>query len=255
LRWVAPVVALLLLTALTYGQGVSPAQSPGYLVAARANGGAQVEPYQPQPGDIVLYDDLSRLYHLMFRLARTQAPTHVAMVIARDDGSPALLDLLGPTVLRARVAIVDIGPRLHSYPGVIAVRRLRQPLTAEQSVALTQFATAQQGKQFAAKRVALLATPFCARVSLWRHSLGRTDFDRSRWFCSELVAAAAGAAHIVDPRECPANAVCPHDLACDGWLDLSRQYEPPVPWVADPRLVVQPMPGELIIIPAAGGAP
>ena len=53
-------------------------------------------------------------------------------LIARPDGTPALLELTGPRTLTAKVCIVDVEPRLTNYPGIVMVRRLRQPLTAEQ---------------------------------------------------------------------------------------------------------------------------
>jgi hypothetical protein len=241
LRWLVPVVAAALLAADAVAQGRwEPSAPAGYLIVAGSSPDMQFRPYEPKPGDIVLYDDLNPFFHFLFRCARTRPPTHVAMVVERDDGTPALLDLLGPTVLSAHVAIVDIPQRLRSYAGSIMVRRLREPLTPEQRAELWHFAVAQEGKEFAAKRVVLLATPFCARIGLRRYCFARTHFDRSRWFCSELVAAAAGAAHILDPHDYPANAICPHDLACDDWLDLSHRYEPAVPWVGDPMALTAP---------------
>ena len=58
-------------------------------------------------------------------------------------------------------------PRLNTYPGDVMVRRLREPLTPQQSRELTQFAEAQVGKRFAVWRTALQGTPFCPR-SGWR---------------------------------------------------------------------------------------
>jgi hypothetical protein len=71
----------------------------------------------------------------------------------------------------------------------------------------------------------------------------RTHFDRSRWFSSELVVAAACSARILDPTHYPANAIYPHDLAYDDWLDLSHRYNPPQHWVADPKALIQAAPG------------
>ena len=218
--------------------------SNGYLIVSPGDGGElRMEAYRAQPGDIVLYEDFNRLFHFLYRLAHTSPPTHTAIVITREDGTLALLDLTGPTVISAHVAILDIPPRLQSYPGSIMVRRVKQPLTAEQASALTQFARAQEGKEFAAKRIALQVTPFRARVGLRRTCFARTHFDRSRWICSELVVAAANAAQILDPRDYPANAIYPHDLAYDDGVDLSHRYEMALPWVADPRTVSQATPG------------
>jgi hypothetical protein len=245
-RWLVPLAYLLSCIPCAFGQteaasspsGIAPA---GHLVtnAVDSSEGSRlrVAPYQPQPGDVVLFDDFNPLFHFIYRLALTSPPTHAAIIIAREDGTPAVLDLVGPSVLRARVSVIDIEPRFSSYPGTIMVRRVQQPLTPEQSAELTRFARAQEGKHFAAERVVLQATPFRARVGLRHQCFARTHFDRNRWFCSELVIAAACTAKILDPAQYPANAIYPHDLAYDEWVNLSHRYQPPLPWVADPRVV------------------
>src|SRR5207237_982933 len=139
-------------------QGLGFVSPVGYLVPATATPTVALAPplpYLPRPGDIVLYDDFNPFHHFVFKLASTKPPTHVAMVIARADGSPALLDLTGPTVIKGKVVILDVEPRLSNYPGTVMVRRLRQPLTSEQSRELTRFAEAQTGKHFACCRCAL----------------------------------------------------------------------------------------------------
>ena len=190
-------------------------------------------PYQPQPGDILLYDDFNRLFHAVFKLASTAPPTHTSMVIAGADGKPALLELTGPKVITARVQVMDVDTRLQSYPGTVMVRRIREPLTPEQSQDLTQFAYAQQGKSFAAGRVALMVTPFCARTGLRQELFGHTYMNRNRWFCSELVVAACSKAKILDGNKCCANALFPHDLAVDRRLDLSATHHAPLFWTPD----------------------
>ena len=243
-RWLVPMGVLLMVTAHAPGQGsrgeaTSNAILPvGYLVPAASdtqNARANTVPYQPQPGDIILYDNFDKVFHFLFKLVNSSAPTHVAMVVARADGTPALLDLTGPHVVTATVKILDVETRLKSYPGVIMVRRLREPLTAEQSHALTQFAEAERGKSFAVGRVALLATPFCARTGLRQEWFGRTYPTRQRWYCSELVFAAGAAAQLYDAKAVCANATYPRDLAFDETIDLSRLYHLPVSWSAASR--------------------
>jgi hypothetical protein len=110
------------------------------------------------------------------------------------------------------------------------VRRLRTPLTQEQSRELTSFAHDQCGKRFAFGRVLLQGTPFCPRSGL-RHALfGHTYLNRQRWFCSELVIAACCKASLLDPRSCCGNALYPRDLAVDERFDLSPLYHPPMTW-------------------------
>ena len=238
-QWLIPLGVLLAGTALARSQGprtlgaLSPAHAVGYLApaAAPADGaGPLATPYEPRPGDIVLYDDFNRFFHFCFKLAQTGAPIHTAMVIARADGTPALLDLTGPRVITAKVCIIDLETRFKNYPGVIMVRRIREPLAPQQSRDLTQFAESQSGKSFAIARVLLQATPFCPRTGLRREFFGKTYLTRNRWFCSEMVVAACASAHVLDPNRCCANATYPRDLAFDEALDLSRAYHPPVYW-------------------------
>jgi hypothetical protein len=80
----------------------------------------------------------------------------------------------------------------------------------------------------------LQGTPFCCRTGLRHHLFAGTCMDRTRWLCSELVVAAATAAHILDPQAFPANSMYPRDLAYDETYDLSGLYQPPVLWVAHP---------------------
>ena len=229
-RWLIPLGVLLLVAAVAHAQNARGYVTPvGYLVApaAEAVTAPPAAPYQPRPGDIVLYDDFNKFYKVVFKLANTAAPSHVAMVIARPDGTPALLELTGPWMITARVAVIDIEPRLKNYPGVVLVRRIREPLTPEQSHALTQFAEREKGKGFALGRVVLQATPFCPRR---QELFATTHSTRLRWFCSEMVVAACTTAKLFDTKTCCANATYPRDLAFDETINLSALYHPPVYW-------------------------
>jgi hypothetical protein len=220
---------------------VSARPDTGYLVVpqadARGNTLLRVVPYQPQPGDILLYH-LAK-YETLFQLAGSGGPMHAAIVFARPDGTPASLELTGPEFWLAKVRHLDIGPRLHGYPGAIMARRPRVPLTPAQSAALTRFALAQEGKDFALGRLALQATPFRCRAGLRQYLFGHTYLDRSRWICSEIVIAAAANAGMIDPKAYPANAMYPRDLAYDETYNLSAAFQAPVLWVPSPRPVMQ----------------
>src|ERR1019366_8557881 len=164
LRWLLSLGMMLGLTTPLFAQPQraqlgAPVVPVGYLAVPIDATHAEALAYVPQPGDILLYDDFNKFFHFIFRLASTAPPTHTAMVIAREDGSSALLELTGPRVITAKVTVMDVEQRLASYPGVIMVRRIRQPLTSQQSQELTQFARAQAGKSFALGRVLLQATP------------------------------------------------------------------------------------------------
>src|SRR5437763_1148375 len=127
--------------------------------------------------------------------------------------------------------MMEVDPRLRSYPGKVMLRRLRQPLSPDQCTALSDFAVAQEGKGFATFRCFLQLTPFRARTGLRRWLFGRTYVNRQRWFCSELVVAAATTAGILDGDSCPANTIYPRDLTCDEFVDLSGTYEDAAMWV------------------------
>jgi hypothetical protein len=243
MRWqgLASLGVTLLLAAWGRG-GVLPCAAPacpqaGYLVlpVEDAHGShLQTVPYLPQPGDILLFDDENPFYHFLFTLRGAGPPVHVAIAFARADGTPALLDLTGPTVRTGRVSLLDVMHRLESYHGVILVRRLRTPLSPGQGADLCQFALAQQGKEFALGRMLLQGTPFCCRNGLRHYLFAGTCMNRERWLCSELVVAAATAAHILDPRDFPSNSIYPGDLAYDQKYDLSGLYQSAVLWVAKP---------------------
>jgi hypothetical protein len=134
-----------------------------------------------------------------------------------------------------QIYLMDVLPRLYTHNGPVWVRRLRVPLGPEQSARLTSFALAQTDKRFALGRVALKLTPFKARGPLRTHLFGSPRLDHRRWFCSQLVVAAAGAAGLLDLRAVPPNSVYPRDLFVDLPYDLRPLWDPPARWTAGPE--------------------
>jgi hypothetical protein len=235
--------ALLVLLAAIRGDGVlCPQPRPGESVgsylwtAARgADGGPclRPEPYTPREGDIILYSDDSVLWRWLYALARTGPPYHVGIVTRLPDGRPAVLEA-GPYDTNY-VYLMDVLPRLHTHNGPAWVRRLRVPLPPDQSARLTAFALAQTNKRFALGRLALQITPLKARGPLRSHLFGSPRLDHRRWFCSQLVVAAAGAAGLLDLRAIPPNSVYPRDLFVDSPYDFLPLWEPPARWTPGPE--------------------
>jgi hypothetical protein len=240
-RWLASLGMVLLVAGLSRGGApVSPCQA-GYLVLPVDDPHGfhlDVVPYLPRPGDILLFDDEDPLHHFLLGLKNAGPPVHAAIAYAREDGTPGLLDLTGPTLQSAKVSLLDVMPRLVKYHGEIMVRRILQPMTPEQCAALRSFAQQQQGKEFAMGRMLLQGTPFCCRYGLRHLLFAGTTMDRTRWLCSELVVAGAITAHILDARRFPANCMYPRDLAFDERYDFSPYYCTPVLWVPDPHPLI-----------------
>ena len=129
-----------------------------------------------------------------------------------------------------KVFIFDLEPRFHKFDGTILVRRVRRPLTEEQSRHLTDFALAQEGKPYAIGRLIVHGLTQRAHCAIRADFLGRTVVDRDRWICSELVVASAVAAGVLNGEDYPANVMYPRDLAYDERFDLSPFYEPAALW-------------------------
>lgn len=230
-------MSFMLIAAVWLALGLpDPAEiAPSYLFRNPSERLSEGEPYVPQEGDIVLFDDHCRWATLLYQCIGTGGPLHAALVFQRPDGTPALLEA-GPFFVQ-KVLVWEIAPRFYTYDGSIVVRQLRTPLTAEQSKALTEFCLAQEGKSYALGRVLLQGTPLKARGPIRTQYLGRTALDRDRWMCSELVVAAMTAAGVLNPKDHPANSFYPRDLCFDEPRhDLSAYYETPALWSARPEL-------------------
>jgi hypothetical protein len=217
---------------------------PSYLLATHVEANGQItraiEPYCPHEGDIVLFDDHNKFWFYMYKLVGSGMPDHSGIVVNLPDGRPAILES-GPDdgkLIGLRVGLLDPVPRLEEfllqYHGTIYVRRLKAPLSQEQSNRLTDFALAQDGKRYALGRLLLQATPCRCRSGLRAKYFASTYMDRSGWLCSELVVAAGTAAGLFDPRIHHANRIYPLDMFDDKTYDLSGTWFPPAVWSPTP---------------------
>lgn len=201
------------------------------------------EAYVPQPGDILLRLDGSVFWRVTHYLALAFDPNGSAIVFARPDGSPAILEAGPNDTLWIRT--LDLLPHLREYEaeGKVWIRRRRVPLTPEQSARLTAFALAQDGKRFALQRLGLQLTPFRTRGPLRTYFVGKPyGGNRISYFCSELVCEACVAAGLLDPARTRPSATYPHDLFygrsynpfIDHHLDVNAWWCPPARWTSHP---------------------
>jgi len=193
----------------------------------------EVEPYCPQPGDILLWDDHNLMWKMFFLLVGSHLPSHSSMVVQRPDGQPAILESSFTNRGGPFVCLGDFPGRMASYEGTIWVRRLKCPLDPEQCAALTEFSLQQEGKLFAFSRMFMQATPFRARGHFREMCFGKTDLERHTWLCSELVVAAGTVVGLFDSRV-HANCVYPADLLDDKNCDLSATWLPAARWSTMP---------------------
>jgi hypothetical protein len=201
------------------------------------------EPYVPQPGDIMLRLDHSKFWRITHYMALAFDPNGSAIVFARPDGTPAVLEA-GP-MDTMWVRTLDLLPHLKEYTdiGRVWIRRRHVPLTPEQSCRLTEFALAQDGKHFALFRLGVQLTPFRSRGPLRTYFMGGPHGGcRRSYFCSELVSEACVAAGLLDPARMRPSATYPRDLFygrsfnlfLDHYLDINEGWFPPARWTDQP---------------------
>jgi hypothetical protein len=183
--------------------------------------------YQPREGDLVFFSSLSCFYSVIFTAAGSGHPWHVG-IVARDSCGELCVLEAGGHVFDVSLIPVEFRMRHHLAKRPhrrVWVRRVKAPLTPEQSRCLTEFAEAQEGKRFAAcLRIAALGLP-C-------RPLRPTEPDQARWFCAELVSEALRLC-----GTCPAcwmvpEKTTPRDLFFDR-RDLSCGWLPPETWSPD----------------------
>jgi hypothetical protein len=194
----------------------------------------QVECYNPQPGDLVLFDEQSAFWQTIYFMVGTQAPDHAGIVVRAPNGDLVILESAPDDgeLIGFKVGMLDLLPRLRQFQGRVYIRRIKTPLDPDHCRCLTEFAMAQVGKPYALGRFFLQATPFRCRYGLGA-KFGGTYLDRTSWLCSELVVAAGTVAGRFDPHIHKANMIYPADLLGDKTYDLSELWHPSAVW-SDP---------------------
>jgi len=192
----------------------------------------RVEPYCPREGDVLFFDDMSKIWEKLFALAGTTPPFHTGIVIKKPDGSFHVLESGPDDTLH--VFILEARERLHNFKGVLQVRRCKKILCPEESATLTNFALAQEGKRYAMWRLLLQGTPCRLRNGLTERYIATTKLDRKRWLCTEIVVAAGTLIGTFDSTV-KANVCYPLDMLDDQHkYNIGAWYELPGYWAPHP---------------------
>ena len=186
---------------------------PAYAIDDMLRGPPEL--YQPQPGDIYMSTDHLFIAKAGHRLALSGPPHHSGIVFARRDGSMAILEA-GPFngIWVETLDPLYVLKKHEEYGEKVWIRRRRTPLTPEQSAALTDWATAQDGKRFAVFRLMGQITPLRSRGPIKTEflGLGGPRGERSAYFCSELVLESLLAASVLDPCDTRPSITYPRNL-------------------------------------------
>src|SRR5262245_29252776 len=133
--------------AVLFGLGAptSVADAAGFLWP---DGDGGPVPYTPRTGDRIFYSRRDLPMAVRFSMARTGHPHHTGLVIGTDGGPPLVLEVGTTVVPEQRVALLAIPWRFcehlsHGRDRVIWVRRIRRPLTPDETERLRAFAWAQ----------------------------------------------------------------------------------------------------------------
>jgi hypothetical protein len=222
------------------GFALASDDSAGYLKIEKKTPTGKIERevvrYTGREGDLVFYDDRNPAWTALFVYAGTGPPLHMGIVFKKADGSLAVLEA-GPDDT-TRVSLLHLDKRLQQFQqhfkGTITIRRCKKELTAEQSMALSKFAQAQDGKRYAVGRLLLQGTSLRTRGPVRELVLGRTVLDRDSWICSELSVAAGTVAKLFDPKVVHSNVAYPRDLVDNARYDLSESWHDAAVWLPNP---------------------
>jgi hypothetical protein len=189
------------------------------------------ELYDPQPGDLYFGWSGGMPQKAAYRLVLAGPPSHVGMFVRMPGGEMMVLEATTDEPDYGDKPGVFLRPalwRLQTYQGPVWIRKLRCPLTPEESADLTQFALCQVGKPFARWRSILISPfarptkgPLCAAIT------GPASLNRDKWFCSELLMAASVVIHRADRCRIKPTGTTPRDMFLDRQLDLSCHWEKP----------------------------
>lgn len=141
------------------------------------------QPYCPQEGDLVFFSSICCFHSFAYTCAKSGHPWHVGIIVRDACGRLCVFESGGTE--DPGVAFIPLECRLRRYLADrrcrrIWIRRVKAPLTPEQTQCLRAFAQMQDGKRFASYcRLCMLSVP--------GRPLRPTTPEQCRWFCAELV--------------------------------------------------------------------
>lgn len=196
------------------GKPVPPNHPHGYLwyykVDEKGKTVREVMPYEPREGDWLFFDDMSEWWEFLYSIADTAPPFHAGIVVKKPDGSLGVLESGPDDTLW--VYVLDLIPRLHTFKGVLQVRRVKHPLTPEQSACLSDFAERQKGKRYAMWRLLLQGSPIKSKGGPLREKCAHTLYNRHRWLCAEIVVTASALIGLTDGKKIKGSNTYPLDI-------------------------------------------
>jgi hypothetical protein len=230
------ISSLIVAASLLTGDAPQPEAKYGYLwyyhVDAQGQQQKTVVPYEPHEGDVIFFDDQSKFWEFLYWIGHTAPPFHTGLVVKKPDGTLSVLESGPDDTLH--VYIFEASERLHTFKGIVQVRRCKVPLTPEQSCKLTEFALAQEGKRYAMWRLLLQGTPIKLRGGPCRCAMAGTWYKRQRWLCTEIVVAGAELVGLMDPHVIKACNTYPLDLVDERMFNLLPVYEEIAYWCTHP---------------------
>jgi hypothetical protein len=213
--------------------GSPPGQPVGYLWShvPDGEGGSRklCQPYIPREGDLIFFDDQSKLWEKLYKLGGSAPPFHVGIVVKSSCGSLAVLESGPDDTLH--VYILECWQRLHTFKGILQVRRCKKDVCPEESARLTAFACDQEGKRYAMWRLLLQGTPFRTRGKYSSLLFGTTYMNRSRWLCAEIVCTGCAIIGTFDGKVIKGTDTYPLDIVDDHMYELAPVYEEACYWL------------------------
>lgn len=176
--------------------------------------------FVPQEGDLIFFTKDTKIYTILYPLVRSFHPFHSGIVVRRITGDLAVLEDGGEGHRTATLqpVITRMYNEFEHGKARVWVRKLKTPVTREQSRALTAFAEGQFGREFSSTfTLVKLAVPF--------RPLPRSTPDQKTWFCSEIVAQAMVSGGLFPANRVRPQAVTPYELMRDRkGVDLSEVW-------------------------------